>query len=192
MLRVAAVEGGVEAGDLRHVRVDPSDDADRRRGCAAGAAAPAARAREPGEDGGVDEDRPVEVGAAVDDAVADGAELDAAEGRKPAAESPRWRRAGRGTRRRPTSRSTRVAPSASVARSRGLDADAVDLAADLAVEARRDDVEELELEARGAGVDDEDQLRIRPGTAALAGARWRRAPRPRRRRGGCGRCRRAR
>ena len=43
-LGMAAVERGVEAGDLRQLGLDRGDRADRRRGCAAGAAAPAGRA----------------------------------------------------------------------------------------------------------------------------------------------------
>ena len=91
---------------------------------------------QPGEDGGVEQHRAVEVGAAVDDAVADGAELDAAEAGEPAAESPRWRRAGRGARRRsqrPVDEGRAVGVGGAQARA---DADAVDLAADLALEAR--------------------------------------------------------
>ena len=53
--RVAAVEGGVEAGDLRHLRGRSPARGGSARGCSAGAAAPAARvAVEPAEDGLVD------------------------------------------------------------------------------------------------------------------------------------------
>ena len=43
-LRLRAMEGGVEAGDLRQVGPKLRDDLDRLRGCAAGAAAPAGSA----------------------------------------------------------------------------------------------------------------------------------------------------
>ena len=119
VLGVAAVEGGVEAGDLRQARVDRRDDADggevvrlvqRRQRLERGQA---------GEDVGVDAHRAVEVGAAVDDAVADGAELDAAEAGEPAAQRLGGRAAGRGARRRPSCGRRAGAPSAPVARSRG-------------------------------------------------------------------------
>ena len=67
------------------------------RGCSAGAAAPATRARQAVEDGGVDAHRAVEVGAAVDDAVADGVDLDAVEGPEPGSRRLDGRRAGRGS-----------------------------------------------------------------------------------------------
>ena len=89
-----------------------------------------------GEDVGVDAHRAVEVGAAVDDAVADGAELGAAEAGEPAA-----KRLGGGGQvgelgglPGPVDEDRAVGAGGAEAR---VDADAVDLAADPALETRR-------------------------------------------------------
>ena len=120
MRGVAAVEGGVEAGDLRH---GPGRSPSTRRIGGEVVRLVQRRQRlergEPGEDVGVDQHGAVEVGAAVHDAVADGAELDAAEAVRASRGSPRWRRAGRGRSAASQVRSTRTAPSAPVARRRG-------------------------------------------------------------------------
>ena len=80
---VAAVEGGVEAGDLRHVRVDRHREADRREVVRLVQGRQGLVAGEAVEDRLVDQDRVGEVRAAVHDAMADGAELETFEGAEP-------------------------------------------------------------------------------------------------------------
>ena len=71
--RLAAVEGGIEAGDLRQVRRRPRDEPALVPDCAAGAAAPAAPARQarPARLSSIS-DRRGEFSAAMDDTMAEG------------------------------------------------------------------------------------------------------------------------
>ena len=152
--RVVAVEGGVEAGDLRHAgAVSMARRIGARLfGWCSGASGSSAQ---PVEDVRVDQHRPVEVRAAVHDPVADGRELDAAERLEPGAG---WRRVPREVEDPPTSIAVDEGrPGAVGGTEARMDADAVDLSADPAPRVAVGDVEDLELQARRAGVDDEDR-----------------------------------
>ena len=188
--RMVSVEGGVEAGDLRHLGRDLHREADRREIVRLVQRRERLVAGEPAEDALVDPHRMVELGPPVNDTVADSPKLEAFERRQPGA--------GLGDRRGQVGNLGRLIaalddPGAgAVGRTQaGPDADAVDLPAQAPFERALSDLEDLELQARRAGVDDEDRVHVRRGRRSYCGARWRRSPRPRWRRGGCGRCRRA-
>ena len=191
--RMVAVEGGVEAGDLRHLRGRSPSRGGSARGCSAGAAARATGSARAGRGW---------------------PRRSAPDGRTPGRRGRRggrWRearslrasRARRGSRRSPSGRSWHLGRLVAAVDERGAgavggaqarpDADAVDLAAHAPLEVAAGDREDLELQARRAGVDDEDRVHVRRRRRrSSCGGRRRRSPRPRRRRGGCGRCRRAR
>ena len=82
--RMPAVEGGVEAGHLRHVRVDLRREPDRRQVVRLVQRRQRRERGQPRQDGRIDAHRPVVVGTAVHDAVADRPQFEAAEAREPA------------------------------------------------------------------------------------------------------------
>ena len=145
------------------------DDADRRRGCAAGAAAPAAGARQAGEDGGVDA---APGGRSRGRRGRRGGRRRGARRRSRVGEPAASASVGRGQvgelGRRARLRSTSGAPSASVARRRGWTPMPSIWPRTRRSSAPATAAKQLELEARRAGVDDEDRLHASDGRAPAA------------------------
>ena len=151
-----AVEGGVEAGDLRHVRARSPSRGGSARGCSAGAAAPA--------------------GTRASSRARMSASTSTGRSKSGPPWTTRWPMAS--TSRPPWVWNQARVASTAVGRSRtsvgelideggagrvggaqpGMHADAVHLAADPPLRGAVDDVEELELQARRAGIDDEQRL----------------------------------
>ena len=165
--RVAAVKRGVEAGDLRHLRIDLLRQPDRREVVRLVQRRQRRELGEPRQHAGIDPHRPVEVRPPVHDTVADRPELEAAEARQPAPELARGGGKVGQLPRRIAAVDQRRAISADGLQPR-MHADAVDLPLHPPLQPLAVDGEDLELEARGAGVDDEDRLHQAAGTAIFA------------------------
>ena len=128
VLGMPAVEGGVEAGHLRHGRVDLHCEPDRREIVRLVQRRQRCERGQPRQDGRIDAHRPVVVGTAVHDAVADRPQFEAAERSRASDAAPPWRREGPAGPPRRTSWSTSAAPSGPLALQARMHADTVDLA----------------------------------------------------------------
>ena len=190
-LGVAAVEGGVEAGDLRQPGPAGADRADRRQ---------VVRLVERGErhqrlellqERVVDQHRGGVVRAAVHDPVADRDRRGAQVLEQPAAEHLLRPPDVGGLLRRDLPVDGLAALGVLRREPRPRRADALDLAPEQPGQvAALPDPEELELDARAAGVEDQDGVRhrLRPPPASSGRGGGRRAPPPRRTPSASGRC----
>ncbi len=170
---MAAMEGGIEASDLRQLGSLRQQRADRRQVVGLVQRCERDVTIETGEDFAVDQHRTRVFGTAVYDAMADGDEIDLLRLAQPRPGSLQRRREIAHLVRRVGAVDQRFCVGAFGAQPRPR-ADPVHLALDQALEiAASPDLEDLELEARGAGIDDED--RVHGGHAAGTAAVWRRA-----------------
>lgn len=170
---VRSMKGGIEAGHLRQAREAGKDRPDRRQIVRLVQWCEIDEAFQAGDNAVIDRYRPVKVRAAMHDAVSDRDRVDAKLVPQPAPGDLHRRRNVRdgldrirSLGQRLTVRTTRPQPWSA--------GNAVDLALDLpAKDTLSLDRKDLELDARGTCVDDED--RIHRGHAATVGACWRRA-----------------